>query len=302
MEHKLPPWRSLLFVPANVPKFIDKAHQRGADAIVLDLEDSIPQGEKAAARERVSSAAEQLSARGVDVVVRVNASLRLVAPDLEAVASPAVRAVCVPKVNGAAQLQWISEALGELEIERGIPQGTIRLIAMIESVGALSRREEIATSTRRLAAMTLGTEDFAASAGIAPEADALLYPCQQVVFAVAAIEAAGITPLGFVGSIAQYRDLEAFRSTIRRSRQLGFRGALCIHPAQVAIMNEGFAPSQEELAEARGIIDAYERALAAGRGSAEYNGRMLDAPVVARAKEVLASAVDEVPQRSPATD
>ena len=299
MEYKLPPWRSLLFVPANVPEFIDKAHQRGADAIVLDLEDSIPQGEKAAARERVALAAEQLSARGVDVVVRVNASLRLVAPDLEAVASPAVRAVCVPKVNGAAQLQWISEALGELEIERGIPQGTIRLIAMIESVGALSRREEIATSTRRLAAMTLGTEDFAASAGIAPEADALLYPCQQVVFAA---RAAGITPLGFVGSIAQYRDLEAFRSTIRRSRQLGFRGALCIHPAQVAIMNEGFAPSQEELAEARGIIDAYERALAAGRGSAEYNGRMLDAPVVARAKEVLASAVDEVPQGSPATD
>ena len=299
MEYKLPPWRSLLFVPANVPEFIDKAHQRGADAIVLDLEDSIPQGEKAAARERVALAAEQLSARGVDVVVRVNASLRLVAPDLEAVASPAVRAVCVPKVNGAAQLQWISEALGELEIERGIPQGTIRLIAMIESVGALSRREEIATSTRRLAAMTLGTEDFAASAGIAPEADALLYPCQQVVFAA---RAAGITPLGFVGSIAQYRDLEAFRSTIRRSRQLGFRGALCIHPAQVAIMNEGFAPSQEELAEARGIIDAYERALAAGRGSAEYNGRMLDAPVGARAKEVLASAVDEVPQGSPATD
>jgi citrate lyase subunit beta/citryl-CoA lyase len=299
MEYKLPPWRSLLFVPANVPEYIDKAHQRGADAIVLDLEDSIPQGEKAAARERVASAAEQLSARGVDVVVRVNASLRLVAPDLEAVASPAVRAVCVPKVNGAAQLQWISEALGELEIERGIPQGTIRLIAMIESVGALSRREEIATSTRRLAAMTLGTEDFAASAGIAPEADALLYPCQQVVFAA---RAAGITPLGFVGSIAQYRDLEAFRTTIRRSRQLGFRGALCIHPAQVAIMNEGFAPSQEELAEARGIIDAYERALAAGRGSAEYNGRMLDAPVVARAKEVLASAVDEVPQGAPATD
>jgi citrate lyase subunit beta/citryl-CoA lyase len=299
MEYKLPPWRSLLFVPANVPEYIDKAHQRGADAIVLDLEDSIPQGEKAAARERVASAAEQLSARGVDVVVRVNASLRLVAPDLEAVASPAVRAVCVPKVNGAAQLQWISEALGELEIERGIPQGTIRLIAMIESVGALSRREEIATSTRRLAAMTLGTEDFAASAGIAPEADALLYPCQQVVFAA---RAAGITPLGFVGSIAQYRDLEAFRTTIRRSRQLGFRGALCIHPAQVAIMNEGFAPSQEELAEARGIIDAYERALAAGRGSAKYNGRMLDAPVVARAKEVLASAVDEVPQGAPATD
>ena len=297
MEHKLPPWRSLLFVPANVPEYIDKAHLRGADAIVLDLEDSVPPGEKAAARERVASVAATLSARGVDVVVRINASLRLAAPDLEAVASPAVHAVCVPKVNGAAQLQWISEALGELEVERGIPRGTIRLIAMIESVAALSRREEIAKSTRRLAAMTLGTEDFAVSAGIAPEADALLHPCQQVVFAA---RAAGITPLGFVGSIAQYRDLEAFRATIRRSRQLGFRGALCIHPAQAAIMNEEFAPSEEELSEARGIIDAYEQALAAGRGSAEYNGRMLDAPVVARAKEVLASAADEVPQRPPA--
>lgn len=290
MEHKLPPWRSLLFVPANVPDYIDKAHQRGADAVVLDLEDSVPPGEKAAARERVASAAEKLAARGVDVVVRINASLRLAASDLEAVASPAVRAVCVPKVNGAAQLQWISEALGELEVERGISQGAICLIAMIESVGALSRREEIAKSTRRLGAMTLGTEDFAVSAGIAPEADALLYPCQQVVFAA---RAAGITPLGFVGSIARYRDLEAFRATIRRSRQLGFRGALCIHPAQVAIMNEEFAPSEEELAEATSIIEAYEQALLAGRGSAEFNGRMLDAPVVARAREVLASVADE---------
>lgn len=290
MEHKLPPWRSLLFVPANVPDYIDKAHQRNADAVVLDLEDSVPPGEKAAARERVASVAEKLSARGVDVVVRINASLRLAAPDLEAVAIPAVRAVCVPKVNGAAQLQWISEALGELEVERGISQGGICLIAMIESVGALSRLEEIAKSTRRLAAMTLGTEDFAVSAGIAPEADALLYPCQQVVFAA---RAAGITPLGFVGSIAQYRDLEAFRDTIRRSRQLGFRGALCIHPAQVAIMNEEFAPSGEELAEASSIIEAYEQALLAGRGSAEFNGRMLDAPVVARAREVLASVADE---------
>jgi citrate lyase subunit beta/citryl-CoA lyase len=286
MDQRLPLWRSMLFVPANVPKFVDKAHQRGADAIILDLEDSVPLAEKAPARRHLATAASRASANGADVVVRINASLRLAAADLEAAVSAGVRAICVPKVSGASQLQWIDQGIAELELERGLPRGHTRLIALIESPAALARASEIAVSTPRLLAITLGPEDFSASAGMVPDADGLLYPNQQIVFAA---RAAGILPLGFVGSIGQYRDLEAFRETIRRSRRLGLRGGFCIHPDQVRVMNTEFAPSPEEVAEARGLLDAYEQALRANRGSAEYRGKMIDAPVVARAMETLAS-------------
>jgi len=285
MQQSLPLWRSMLFVPANVPRFIDKAHQRGADAIILDLEDSVPLEQKAYARQQVTAAAHNLALNSTDVVVRINASLRLAAADLEAVIGPDVHAVCVPKVCGAAQLQWIDEAIDELEFERGIATGSIRLIALIESTAALARLDEIASSTSRLVAMILGPEDFAASAGMEAAADGLLLPNQQVVFAA---RSAGIMPLGFVGSIGQYSDLQAFRQTIRRSRRLGLCGGFCIHPDQVQIMNEEFAPSADEVAAAQGLVAAYEQALRENRGSAHFQGKMIDAPGASRARELLA--------------
>jgi citrate lyase subunit beta/citryl-CoA lyase len=286
MEQSLPLWRSMLFVPANVSKFVDKAHERGADAIILDLEDSVPLAEKVSARAQLADAARSVSANGADVVVRINSTLRLAAADLEAAIDTSVQAICVPKVNGATQLQWISESIEELEVERGLPVGQTRLIALIESTAALARINEIANSTPRLVAMILGPEDFSSSAGMEPAWDGLLYPNQQVVFAA---RSAGILPLGFVGSIGQYSDLPAFRETICRSRKLGLRGGFCIHPDQVQIMNEAFAPSSDEVQQAKGVLAAYEQALCEKRGSAEYQGKMIDAPVVARAREVLAS-------------
>ena len=286
MQHPLPLWRSMLFVPANVPRFVSKAHERGADAIILDLEDSVPLAQKAVAREHLLAAASQVRVNGADVVVRINSSLRLAAADLEATIDLSVQAICVPKVSGASQVQWLDECISELEIERGMPAGHTRLIALIESTAALARLDAIANSSSRLVAMILGSEDFSASAGMQPEADGLLLPNQQVVFAA---RSAGLLPLGFVGSIAQFGDLEAFRDTIRRSRRLGLRGGFCIHPAQVSIMNEEFSPSADEVVAARQVLAAYQAAMEAGRGSAEYAGKMIDAPVVARARETLAS-------------
>lgn len=286
MEHVLPLWRSMLFVPANVPKFIHKAPGCGADALILDLEDSVPAEEKVSARQRLPDAAVSVAANGADVVVRINSSLRQAAADLEVAVGAAVQAICVPKVRGASQLQWICESIGELEVERGLPVGHTRLVALIESPQVLSRLDTITGSTQRLVAMTLGPEDFSAAVGMEPEADGLLFPNQQIVFTA---RSAGILPLGFVGSIGQYGDLPAFRETIRRSRRLGLRGGFCVHPDQVAIMNEEFAPSDEEVAEARAVLAAYEQALRDNRGSVRYQGKMIDAPVVARAREVLAS-------------
>ena len=285
MNQDLPLWRSMLFVPANVERFVDKAHERGADAIILDLEDSVPLSEKANARQVVPCAAQKVSRSGADVVVRINSTLRLAAKDLEAVVDSAVQAICVPKVNSAAQLQWICNAIEELEIERHLSVGHTRLIALIESTDAMNCLLEIATSTPRLVAVILGSEDFSASAGMEPNADGLLFPNQQVVFAA---RSAGILPLGFVGSIAQYSDLEAFAETIRRSRKLGLRGGFCVHPNQVAIMNREFAPGDTEVEDARALLAVFEQALKENRGAAEFKGKMIDAPVVARAKELLA--------------
>jgi citrate lyase subunit beta/citryl-CoA lyase len=134
-------------------------------------------------------------------------------------------------------------------------------------------------------ALSLGAEDFALSAGMLPEAEGLFYPKQQVVFAA---RAAGIQPLGFVGTVADYKDQEAFRAIVRRSRRLGFVGASCIHPLQVQVLNEEFAPSAEEVAQAERMVVAYEAAVAAGMGAVEFEGRMIDIPVVGRARQVLA--------------
>ena len=285
MHNSLPIWRSMLFVPANVPRFIEKAHERGADAIIIDLEDAVPLPEKASARQRLPTSARQVAANGADVVVRINASLQLAAADLEAAVCADVQAVCVPKVEGASQLRWISDNIAELETERGLPPGHTRLVAMIESTAALARCHEIAASTPRLVAITLGPEDFSASAGMEPTADSLLFPNQQIVFAA---RSAGILPLGFVGSIGQYGDLDRFRATILRSRDLGLRGGFCVHPDQVRVMNEAFVPSRAKVEEAQAVVRAYELALRENRGSAQHGGRMIDAPVVARARETLA--------------
>ena len=175
--------------------------------------------------------------------------------------------------------------MSELEAERGMAVGTTKFTAMIETADAWFRMAEIAKADPRIVALTLGGEDFALSVGMLPTAEGLLMPKQQLAIAA---RAAGILPLGFIGTVADYKDLDAFRETIRRSRRLGFRGASVIHPAQVPILNAEFAPSADEVGSARKIVAAYDDAVAAGRGSISVDGKMVDVPVVLRAQEVLA--------------
>jgi citrate lyase subunit beta / citryl-CoA lyase len=280
----LPSWRSLLFVPANVDKFVEKAHTRSADAIILDLEDSVTLAEKEAARAAVPAAAARVAGHGVDVLVRINRPWRLALRDLEAAVSGHVRAVAVPKVMNAGHIRLIEEVIEEIETERGLPRGHTGLLAFVEGPESLAGAADIARASRRLVGMFLGADDFALEAGMQPTREGLLAPSQQIVFAA---RRAGILPLGFVGSISDYTDLDAFRATVREARALGFAGALGIHPSQIPIMNEEFIPSESEVVHAKGILEAYEAAQAQGRGAAEYQGRMIDAPIVARARETV---------------
>jgi citrate lyase subunit beta/citryl-CoA lyase len=281
----LPVWRSALYVPANVPRFIDGAHKRGADAIIVDLEDSVPLAERPAARRDLVATAENVARGGADVIVRINRPWRQAMLDLDAAISPRVTALAITKVDSADHIRLIAEVVSELEAERGMAVGTTRFIAMIETPEAWFRMPEIAKADRRIVALTLGGEDFALTVGMLPTAEGLLMPKQQLVIAA---RAAGILPLGFIGTVADYKDLVAFRETVRRSRRLGFRGASVIHPAQIPILNEEFAPSAEEVASARKIVAAYDEAVSAGRGSIEVDGKMVDVPVVERAKNTLA--------------
>jgi citrate lyase subunit beta/citryl-CoA lyase len=287
MARELPVWRSLLFVPVNVPKFVASAADRGADGVILDLEDSIAPAQKAAARAMLADGVAQAGRRGADVLVRVNRPWRLLVPDLEAAVIPGVVGLKLPKIESAEHVQAIAEIVDELEIERGIAPGTVRFIPMVETASGFFRTEAIARAHLRVVGITVGAEDLALSVGMLPEAEGLFYPMQQSVFAA---RAAGILPMGFIGTVADYKDQEKFRATIQRSRKLGFLGAACIHPSQVPILNEEYAPNSAEIATAERMLAAYDAAMTAGKGAVEFEGRMIDIPVVDRAKGVLARA------------
>ena len=284
MNAELPVWRSLLYVPANVQKYIDKAHTYGADCIQLDLEDSVPASEKTRARASIAAASRRLRERGVDVAVRINRSLDLAVRDIEAAVGVDVDALNISKVQSATHLQLLDELVSDVERARGVAIGKTRFIAMIETSSAFFQMSDIAHATRRLVAMGFGSEDFALELGMRPTEETLTMPKQQMIIAAAS---AGLLPLGFIASISNYRDLEAFRVMARRSRAFGFAGAACVHPTQVPIVNEAYSPTGEEIAEAKRIVAAFQVACSAGRGSFAIDGSMIDRPVVLRAERVI---------------
>lgn len=283
-DDDLPLWRSHLIVPVNVPKYVAAAHMRGADAIILDLEDSITPPEKAAARGLIADAARQARVRGADILVRINQPLELAVRDIEAVVTPPIVGLVLPKIDSASHVRLLAEVVDGVEAKRGMPRGHTKFFLLIETADAFWRLREIASAHPRVVAISLGAEDFTLSTYSQPDPDVLLAPKQQVVIAACA---AGVLPMGVIGSVATYQDTEGYRAAILRSRRFGFQGASCIHPAIVPLLNEGFGPTAEEVATATRIIEGFEKAKAEGRGSVAVDGKMIDIPVVLRAQRVL---------------
>jgi citrate lyase subunit beta/citryl-CoA lyase len=284
MNPSFPVWRSMLFVPAHVEKFVAAAHTRDADAYLLDLEDSVPLAQKAAARAGLAAAAAAVSKSGAAALARINSDATLADDDLSAAVIPGIRALMIPKVESGEEIRKLDARIGELEQQRGMTPGHTLLIAQIEHVRTLPRMDEIATSSPRLLGMILGSEDFSVSAGMEPTPETLYGPNQQMLFAC---RRAGILPFGFPGSISVFRDLDLFRQIIRRAREMGFVGSYAIHPHQVTVMNELFVPPAEDVEHAHELLAADAAARAQGRGAFEFRGRMVDPPVVARAAEIL---------------
>lgn len=280
----LPLWRSILFVPAVSDRFIESALRQPADVLQIDLEDSVGPDQKTEARARAGAIADRFAAAGRNVTVRVNRPWRLLVRDLEAVVRPSVLAVALPKVPDAAFIQSVSEVLDELEHEQGMARGHTRIIAMVEDAQGLSAMNEIAAAHPRVVGLIVGAEDLAVSLQMSVADDGLYVPN---VMAVTAARRAGILPIGFIGSVADFKDTEAFRARIQRARKLGFESAFCVHPSQVAILNEAFAPSAQELAHAQAVLDAYAAQLRAGKAAFSLQGRMVDLPVVDQARQVM---------------
>lgn len=284
MKPDLPVWRSLLYVPVNVEKFVEKAHTRGADVIQLDLEDAVPPAEKEKARTLVKNNAARVRRGGADVVVRINQPLALAVRDLEAAVCPDVDGIAITKADSASHVKLLDQLVTELEEKRRMRAGHTKFIVMIETADAYTRIDEIPRASPRVVAMNIGGEDFALDLNAEPDDEVLLHPKQRMIIAA---RAAGVMPLGFIGTVADFSDWEKFRLMVRRARRFGFDGAGCIHPGQVKIVNEEYTPSAEEVAYARKVIRMDEEARAAGRGSFQIDGKMIDIPVVVRAERLL---------------
>lgn len=281
-----PAWRSLLFVPVTAERFVSKAHTREADAIILDLEDSILPDHKAAARAALPAAVPRVAQGGADVVVRINRPLSLAVPDIAAAVRPGVAALMLPKVMGPEHVRLLSELVEEREAALGMEVGHTRFLVLIETPAALPHLFAIA-SEPRMAGMSVGGEDMATDLGAIPSADSMYVFAMQ---GLAACRAAGILPMGSMGQLANIDDLDSYRAGLKRGKALGFTTAACIHPAHVPIINEEYGASASELDRARRLLAAFAEASAAGAGTVAFEGSMIDLPVVTRAQRLLARA------------
>jgi citrate lyase subunit beta/citryl-CoA lyase len=277
---------SMLFVPADTDRFLAKAGQRGADALILDLEDAVARPAKAGARANLATFVPRLQASaGVPVYVRVNNEPDLLAADLEAAVAAGPDGLLVPKIETAAQVVQLDADLRQLEQRFGREVGGIRVIALLESPLAICNAQAIAQASQRLRGLLFGTEDFGAAMGIASTPEGMTLPAQLLALAAAA---SGLQPMGLPGTVAEFTDLDAYRSVALKARAIGMRGSICIHPAQVAVINEVFGGTAAEADDARRLLAVFDASVAQGRGAVAHEGRMIDEPIAIKARRFLA--------------
>lgn len=271
-------FRSLLYVPANSERFIAKAHERGADAIILDLEDAVLPADKLTARENLAAAIPSVARNGAKVFVRINADPALQADDAIAACRAGAYGLYLAKARSPSAIDALATRLEPVEASLNRPP--LRFVALIEDPGAVLDARDIAKAPRVMA-LSVGGEDLALELGAEPTPDVLRFPKLLVHYAA---KAEGKLSFGLMRSVADYANLEAVRAAALEARTHGFDGASCVHPSAVPILNEAFAPSAEERAWAREVIAVADKTPA---GAFALHGRMIDAPVVTRARRIL---------------
>ncbi len=275
--------KTVLFVPVLADRFVAKAHERGADAVILDLEDAVAPDSKIAARNALGETIDLLVSRGVEVWVRVNNTRELLGGDLAAAVRAGVTGLMIPKVERVLELTTIASEVARLETAAALPKDKIVFCATLETPAGILAASAIAAAPR-LKALALGGEDLAAALGIAPRHAALRGPGQTVVLAAAAY---GLESWGVMGSVANHTNMGRFAREVRLSRALGTTTIICIHPKQVGVATEMYRAGEGEVEWAASVVREYETAKARGKGSVSLHGQMIDEPVYLRAKRML---------------
>ena len=280
--------RSLLFVPGNTPRMLDRAIGLRPDAFVPDMEDSVPWDEKSNARNVTASYVPELAATGVSVIPRVNSlDTGLLEEDLSAVVGPHIFGVSVGKMDNPEIVAEVLSLLDRAEDAAGVERGATRLVPWIESAEAIVKVYDICTASERIVAVALGAEDFTNDMEIKrTDGDAELAYARGAI-AVAA-RAAGVLALDT--PFFSFRDVIALKANTEMSKAIGFKGRFAIHPAQLDIINNVYSPSEEEISQAQREIEAFEEAAAMGRGSTSLDGKVIDVPVVKRAQALIEKA------------
>ena len=277
--------RSRLYLPGSEPKFFINAGLHAPDAVILDLEDSVHAAEKDTARVLVRNALRAVSFSAAERIVRIN-QLPMGLADLEEVIPEAPDMVLIPKVERAEQVIEVDRKISEIAKREKLDRA-IWLMPIIESALGIENAFAIAAASERVAALTIGLEDYTADLGVAKtnEGSESLYARQRLVNAA---RAAGLQAIDSVyGDIG---DLDGLRRWGERSRAMGFEGMGCVHPRQIPVIHEAFAPSQAEIDKALKIVAAYEDAQRRGLGVVSLGSKMIDAPVVHRALKLVHQA------------
>ncbi|RZL93120.1 MAG: CoA ester lyase [Variovorax sp.] len=284
------PLRSFLFVPGNKLAWFDKAVAAKADALILDLEDSVPPDRKLEARSIVASQLERLAHQGQRTWVRINRSPHLYDfDDILAVVGPHLQGIFISKPIGPEDVDTVSAMLSEAEYRCGVELGSTRVIPIMETARAMQLAFEMASRERvfALSGATARNGDVARALNMVWSEDGRegLYLKSRVVMAA---RAAGKLPIG--GMWQQVHDLEGLKSACERDRALGMSGELIIHPSNVPVVNKVYSPSAEEVIYYKGMIDALDKAQAEGRASCIYDGEHIDIAHVSTARQIVALA------------
>jgi citrate lyase subunit beta/citryl-CoA lyase len=277
--------RSRLYIPGSEPKYFVNAALHGADAIILDLEDSVHPDEKAAARVLIRNALRAVDFLQSERMVRIN-QLPLGLEDLQQIIPESPDLILIPKVETADQVLEVARKIAEIKNNYGIVR-PIWLMPILESALGIERAYEIATVIQEIAALTIGLEDYTSDLGVAKTATGSesLYARQRMVNAA---YAAGVQPIDSV--FGDVGDIEGLRAWSLNSRALGFEGMGCVHPRQISIVHQAFAPTPAEIERAQNIVAAYHEAQSKGLGVITLGSKMIDAPVVQRALKMITRA------------
>lgn len=280
--------RSLLFMPGDDRRKIEKGAGLDADSVVMDLEDGVALNRKDVARATIRDALNTVEFGDTERLVRINPiGSGLEDDDLELTIKGRPDGYVIPKVESGDQVRWVSNWLAGIERERDWPERGIRLLALIESARGVLTVERIAAASRRLDALIFGAEDFAGDVGAIRTAEGreVLHARSAVVVAAAAYNLQAIDTV-----FVDLQDTAGLQAEAEFALGLGYDGKLAIHPRQVDVINDVFTPSAEDVARARRLIQAFEEQQEAGAGVFEYEGRMVDMPMVRAARRVLARA------------